>query len=143
MGLVSGWEYRDGEGKSLRLVGEYYDPWRLVDRWGISREMAAADRYYPVGKGGEKMASVPSWLILILNFLMSDLFDQLVEWAKDIIGEEDVRRQEDKDARRSLAVVKLRADAAVNGFKVTRWQAGQAVEAAYAVLNPHKTRIIG
>lgn len=94
-------------------------------------------------KGGEKMSKFPAWLMLILNFLMSDLFDQLIEWAKDIIGEEDVRSQENKDDRRSLAVVKLRAEAAVNGFKITRWQAGQVVEAAFAELNPDKTRVIG
>lgn len=86
------------------------------------------------------MAKIPSWLLLILNFLMSDLFDQLIEWAKDIIGEEDVRMQEDKDARRSLAVALLRAKASGDGFKVTRWQAGQAVEAAYAEAFPWKTK---
>ena len=116
---------------TLKAQLEYMEETRRLVEWNAMCTGA---------KGGDKMAKVPAWLLLILNFLMSDLFDQLLEWAKDIIGEEDVRSQEDKDARRSLAVVKLRAEASVNGFKVTRWQAGQAVEAAYAEAFPWKTK---
>ena len=94
-------------------------------------------------KGGENMAKIPAWLLLILNFLMSDLFEQLVEWAKNIVEDMQPSPNVDKDMLRGEAVAKLRAEAAIQGLKVTRWQAGQAVEAAYAELNPHKTRVVG
>jgi len=104
-----------------------------VDRWlkGINS----------VYKGGEKMAKIPAWLLLILNFLLSDLFDQLLEWAKEILSSTASTAVVSKGDAREEAILKLRAQAEVNGFKVTRWQAGQAVEAAYAELNPHKTRV--
>jgi len=91
-------------------------------------------------KGGEKMSGLPSWFGLILNFLLSDLFDQLIEWAKDIVENLSVSSVTDKDQKRAEAVSLLRAKAAVEGVKVSRWQAGQAVEAAYAQAFPWKTK---
>ena len=85
---------------------------------------------------------IPVWLVLILNFLMSDLFDLLLEWAKDILVSTTPTAVVSKAEAREEAILKLRAQAEVNGFNVSRWQAGQAVEAAYAVLNPDKTRVI-
>lgn len=87
------------------------------------------------------MSKIPAWLLLILNFLLSDLFDQLIEWAKDIVESLVGSSVTDKDQIRAEAVVKLRAQAMIQGLRITRWQAGQAVEAAYAELNPGKTKL--
>lgn len=108
---------------------------------GLPLWVAAEKGNSSVAKGGEKMAKIPAWLLLILNFLLSDLFDQLVEWAKDIVENIVPQRFVDKDDMRKEAIAKLRAQAMIQGFRITRWQAGQAVEAAYAELNPHKTKL--
>jgi hypothetical protein len=110
--------------------------------WYIDSHMAAIDRYFPVEKGGEKMSKFPAWLLLILNFLMSDLFDQLVDWAKEIIVAPSVQIIPDTDVKRAQAVSLLRAKAAVEGVKVSKWQAGQVVEAAFAAAYPWKTKAL-
>jgi len=106
----------------------------MVEAFGVGRYSAAT-------KGGEKMAKIPAWLLLILNFLLSDLFDQLLEWAKEILSSTAPTAVVSKADAREDAILKLRAQAEVNGLKVTRWQAGQAVEAAYAQAFPWKTKV--
>ena len=118
---------------TLKAQLEYMEETRRLVEWNAMCTGA---------KGGEKMSKFPAWLLLILNFLMSDLFDQLIDWAKDIVENLSLSNATDKDQKRAEAVFLLRAKAAVEGVKVSRWQAGQAVEAAYAELNPDKTHLI-
>jgi len=82
--------------------------------------------------------ALPAWLILLLNFLMSDLFDQLVKWAKEIIESLMGRSELSSNQKREAAVAMLRAQADAKGHKVSRWMAGQAVEMAFADLYPER-----
>jgi len=84
------------------------------------------------------MAKMPTWLVILLNFLLSDLFDQLIEWAKEIIESLMDRPELSKDEKRALAVALLRQKAAGEGRRVSRWQAGQAVELAFADVRPER-----
>ena len=77
---------------------------------------------------------MPKWLLIILDFFLSDLFGQLVEWAKDIVSQLTDSVVTDKGMTRDQAVTMLRTKADLEGHKITRWEAGQAVEAAYAEL---------
>lgn len=104
------------------------------------RRLVDWNAMYACKKGGEKMSKFPAWLLVILNFLMSDLFEQLIDWAKEIVQSLNLSGVTDKDDARKEAVALLRAKAQTEGLAVNRWKAGQAVEAAYAELYPWKAK---